>query len=125
MSTGFVRMGKRRANGDRIGTRPPNWDDIRRLDNCLLRVCADADGYVLAIFEGHGLGDLDDGRTYVGNAIIVVAPAVPTAAMTRVSILAPRSIVTFLPTWKPLTFATLIFVAPTLAAAERGADVWV
>ena len=55
----------------------------------------------------------------------MVAPAVPTAAMTRVSEEAPESIVILFPTLKPLTFATLMFIAPALAAAESGADVWV
>ena len=51
---------------------------------------------------------------------VPVAPEVPTAVIVTVSGFAPvESIVIVLPTTRPVTLASLTFVAPTAAAAER------
>ena len=49
----------------------------------------------------------------------VVAPAVPTVAMTAVSRFAPVSIIIVWPAAKSATLATLILVAPAAEAADR------
>ena len=49
----------------------------------------------------------------------VVAPAVPTVAMTAVSRFAPVSIMIVWPASKPSTLATLILVAPAAEAVDR------
>src|SRR5450755_1219949 len=49
----------------------------------------------------------------------VVAPAVPTVAITAVSRFAPASILIVWPALKPATLATLILAAPAAAAADK------
>jgi hypothetical protein len=86
-----------------------------------LGVRATVDGDGLAGAEAHHAGDRDNGRARAGGGATVVAPAVPTVAMTAVSRFAPVSILIVWPASKPATLATLILVAP---AAKRPTGWW-
>ena len=58
-------------------------------------------------------------RAGVNVTPVPLAPAVPTTVIVTVSGFAPvESIVIVLPTTRPVTLATLTFVAPTAAAAD-------
>ena len=89
LRTGRVRTRERRGDGD-AGAAPAagGGGDHRGL---LVRAGVDRDG--LAGAEANGARDRDDGRAHLGRGAAVVAPGVPTVAMTAVSTFAPLSIV--------------------------------
>jgi hypothetical protein len=85
-----------------------------------LRVRAAADGDGLTVVEASRIGNRENAVAPAAvSALTVVAPAVPTVAISAVSRFAPESIRTVSPGLKPSTLATLILVAPATEAKDR------
>ena len=117
LRTGRVRKSERRGDGDCACTPPEAAGDGG--DDRRLRVRATVDGDGLAVAKASALATGIAVAPAPVAALTVVAPAVPTVAMTAVSRFAPVSILIVWPAPKPATLATLMLVAPAAEAADR------